>query len=219
MQNLLRSRLLRTDTGTVRDRPGSTSSTTPSTPSPELSPDREVNHIVDFVPPNKAAEGEALELDDEDVGQAPQHQLLGGLTVLFALGAVPAESICSLAACREPQVSEPSPALSSLACACSRRDGRSRPPWQKQDSTAPQSTGIAPCWLLASFPRAPGCQEKCQAGPGSSRETPAAACARGLEPATSPSSPRFLWGQDFGLGKEIEALLQGEVASSGCFTG
>lgn len=135
--------------------------------------------------------------------------------MLFALGAVPGESMCSLS--ESPEFL--SPALSFPVCGCARRDRRSQPPCQRRDSTAPQSAGIAPCWHLASFPNAPGCQEKCQAGPGSSWETPTAACARGLEPATSPSSPCFLWGQDFGLGEEIEALLQGEVASSGCFTG
>lgn len=35
------------------------------------SPDWEVDHVIDLVPPDKAAEGEALELDDENVGQAP----------------------------------------------------------------------------------------------------------------------------------------------------
>lgn len=58
-----------------------------------LVPDGEIHHIVDLVPPDKAAEGEALELDDEDVGQAPQHELLGCLTVLLTLWAVPAEKV------------------------------------------------------------------------------------------------------------------------------
>lgn len=75
----------------------------PGTSSPGLSPDREVYHVIDLVPPNKATEGEALELDDEDVGQPPQHQLLGSLTVLLALGAVPGERVCSLLAWGEPQ--------------------------------------------------------------------------------------------------------------------
>lgn len=52
-------------------------------------PDREVHHVVDLVPPDEAPEGEAFELDDQDVGQTPQQQLLGGLAVLLALWAVP----------------------------------------------------------------------------------------------------------------------------------
>lgn len=55
------------------------------------SPDGEVHHVVDLVPPDEAPEGEALELDDQDVGQPPQEQLLRGLTVLLALWTVPAE--------------------------------------------------------------------------------------------------------------------------------
>lgn len=68
-------------------------------------------------------------------------------------------------------------------------------------------------------PIVPGCQQKQREGPGSSWETPAAVWARWLEPTLLPSSPRFLWGQDFRLREEIEALLQGEVASPGCFAG
>lgn len=195
--------------GEARGR-GSTRSAVPRS-SPELSPDREVHHVVDLVPPNKAAEGEALELDDEDVGQAPQHQLLGGLAVLLALGAVPAGSTCSLPMWGEPWVSAPHTWIGGSS------EGHLRPPCQEQASTAPRSAGVAPCWLLASLPSTqpsiPGCQEKGRAGAGSSRETPAAAWARGLERAAPPSSPRFLRGQDFGLGEEVEALLQGEVAS------
>lgn len=52
-------------------------------------PDGKVDHVVDFVPPDEAPEGEALELDDEHVGQAPQQQLLGGFSVLLTLGTVP----------------------------------------------------------------------------------------------------------------------------------
>lgn len=58
-----------------------------------LLPDREIHHVVYLVSPDKAAEGEALELDDENVGQAPQHELLGCLTVLLTLWAVPAEKV------------------------------------------------------------------------------------------------------------------------------
>lgn len=53
------------------------------------SPDGKLHQVVDLVTPDEAAEGEALELHDEHVGQAPQQQLLGGLAVLFALRAVP----------------------------------------------------------------------------------------------------------------------------------
>lgn len=52
-------------------------------------PDREVNHVVDLVPPDEAPEGEAFELDDQNVWQTPQQQLFGGLSVLLALWTVP----------------------------------------------------------------------------------------------------------------------------------
>lgn len=98
--------------------------------------------------------------------------------------------------------------------------------YEGQASTILQSAGIAPCWLMASLPSAqgrpaqhPGHQKKQRAGLGSSWDTPAAAWAHRLEPNLPPPSPRFLRGQDFGLGEEIEALLQGEVASPGCFAG
>lgn len=52
-------------------------------------PDWEVDHVVDLVPPDEAPEGEAFELDDQNVGQTPQQQLLGGLAVLLALWTVP----------------------------------------------------------------------------------------------------------------------------------
>jgi len=107
MQNLLRSRLLGRDTGTVGEgqrqaergrAAGQHRQCQPRPFVPRLSPHGEVHHVVDLVPPNKAAEGEALELDDEDIGQPPQHQLLGGLTVLLALGAVPGGRARSLPA-------------------------------------------------------------------------------------------------------------------------
>lgn len=53
------------------------------------SPDREVNHVVDLIPPDETPEGEAFELNDQNIGQAPQQQLLGGLAVLLALRTVP----------------------------------------------------------------------------------------------------------------------------------
>lgn len=52
-------------------------------------PDGEVHHVVDLVPPDETPEGEALQLDDEHVGQSPQQQLLGRLAMLLALWAVP----------------------------------------------------------------------------------------------------------------------------------
>ncbi len=52
-------------------------------------PDGKVNHVVDLIPPDEAPEGEAFELDDQNVGQTPQQQLLGGLSVLLALWTVP----------------------------------------------------------------------------------------------------------------------------------
>lgn len=55
------------------------------------SPNRKFHQVVDLVTPDEAAEGEALELHNENIGQAPQQQLLGGLTVLLALRAVPAK--------------------------------------------------------------------------------------------------------------------------------
>jgi len=48
--------------------------------------------VVNLVPP-VAVVGEALEVDDQGVGQGPQVKLLGGLLVLLALGTVPAEMI------------------------------------------------------------------------------------------------------------------------------
>ena len=136
---------------------GSTGSANPGTLSLRLSPDREVHHVVDLVPPNKAAEGEALELDDEDVGQPPQHQLLGGLAVLLALGAVPGGRVCSLPPWGEPQVLQLSPAPRSPTCGAGRGDAEGLSlPCQGQASTILLSAGIAPCWLMASLPSAQG---------------------------------------------------------------
>lgn len=60
-------------------------------------PDGEVDHVVDLVPPDEAPEGEAFQLDDQNVGKSPQQQLLGGLAVLLALWTVPLkpESTCT----------------------------------------------------------------------------------------------------------------------------
>lgn len=55
------------------------------------SPDGKVHHVVDLIPPDEAPEGEAFELNDQDVGQTPQQQLLGGLAVLLALWTVPSK--------------------------------------------------------------------------------------------------------------------------------
>lgn len=52
-------------------------------------PDRKVNHVVDLISPDEASEGEAFELDDQNVWQTPQQQLFGGLSVLLALWTVP----------------------------------------------------------------------------------------------------------------------------------
>lgn len=75
---MLRSRLLWRDTVTVKgdqryagQTAGQQRQCQPRHIVPRLSPDRKVNHVIDLVPPNKAAEGEALELDDEDIGQPP----------------------------------------------------------------------------------------------------------------------------------------------------
>lgn len=55
------------------------------------SPDRKVNHVIDLIPPDEAPEGEAFELNDQNVGQTPQQQLLGGLAVLLALWTIPSK--------------------------------------------------------------------------------------------------------------------------------
>lgn len=34
-------------------------------------PDGEVNHVIDLIPPDEASEGEAFELDDQNIGEAP----------------------------------------------------------------------------------------------------------------------------------------------------
>lgn len=61
----------------------------PSVTGARRSPHGELHQVVDLVPPDETAEGEALELHDEHVRQTPEQQLLGGLAVLFALRAVP----------------------------------------------------------------------------------------------------------------------------------
>lgn len=89
-----------------------------------------------------------------------------------------------------------------------------------------RSAGTVLHCLTASLPSAQGrpaqgswLLEGWRAGLGGSWETPAATQAHWLEPTLLPASPCFLWSQDFRLSEEIEALLQGEVASPGCFTG
>lgn len=200
-------------------------SANPGTSSPRLSPDGKVHHVIDLVPPNKAAEGEALELDNEDVGQPPQHQLLGSLTVLFALGAVPGGRQFSLLAWGEPQSLQPSSAPGSPHRELTGYVGVLSSFCQGQASTVLQSTSFAPYWLSPSqctgkaspsFLAASRNSVQVQAAPG---KPLLPVWPRWLEPTLRPSSPRFLWGQDFRLREEIEALLQGEVASSGCFAG
>lgn len=55
----------------------------------QCSPNRELHQVIDLVTPNETTEGEALQLHNEHIGQPPQQQLFGGLTMLFALWAVP----------------------------------------------------------------------------------------------------------------------------------
>lgn len=58
---------------------------------PVHSPDGKVDHVVDLIPPDETPEGEAFELNDQNIGQTPQKQLLGGLSVLLALWTVPSK--------------------------------------------------------------------------------------------------------------------------------
>ena len=53
------------------------------------SPDRELHHLINLVPPDEVPEGEALELDDEGVGESPDGHLFGGLPMLLTGRAVP----------------------------------------------------------------------------------------------------------------------------------
>lgn len=55
----------------------------------QCSPNRELHQVIDLVTPNETTEGEALQLHNEHIGQPPQQQLFGGLTMLFALWTVP----------------------------------------------------------------------------------------------------------------------------------
>ena len=52
-------------------------------------PDGKVDLVVNLVPPQKTAEGEALQLDREDLGQSPEAELLSRFPVLLALRTVP----------------------------------------------------------------------------------------------------------------------------------
>lgn len=193
---------------------------------PPDSPDGKVHHVIDLVPPNKAAEGEALELDNEDVGQPPQHQLLGSLTVLLALGAVPGGRRCSLLAWGEPQSLQPSsaPGFPHTGLAEGMWEG-SAPSVKGRPVQSCRALALLPCWLSPSqctgkaspsFLAASRNSMQVQAAPG---KPLLPVWARWLEPTLRPSSPRFLWGQDFRLREEIEALLQSEVAGPGCFAG
>ena len=60
--------------------------------SANCSPYRKLHQLVDLVPPQSIPEGEALELDDQGVGQPPHGHLLAGLPLLLAAGAVPANT-------------------------------------------------------------------------------------------------------------------------------
>ena len=42
-----------------------------------------MNFLIDFVPPQEIAEGEPLELDRQNIGEAPQRHLLRRLLVLL----------------------------------------------------------------------------------------------------------------------------------------
>ncbi len=52
-------------------------------------PLRKVDEAVYLVAPEVVFEGEALELNDENVGKAPQRQLLGRLDMSLAIRTVP----------------------------------------------------------------------------------------------------------------------------------
>ena len=60
--------------------------------SANCSPYRKLHQLVDLVPPQSIPEGEALELDDQGVGQPPHGHLLTGLPLLLTAGAVPANT-------------------------------------------------------------------------------------------------------------------------------
>ena len=57
------------------------------------SPDWELHHLINLVPPDEVPEGEALELDDESVGESPDGHLFGGLPMLLTGRAVPGGQI------------------------------------------------------------------------------------------------------------------------------
>ena len=57
------------------------------------SPDWELHHLINLVPPDEVPEGEALELDDEGVGESPDGHLFGGLPMLLTGRAVPGGQI------------------------------------------------------------------------------------------------------------------------------
>ena len=60
------------------------------------SPDGVVHHLLNLVPYYVIDEGEPLEVDDENMRQPPNRHLLGGLSVLLALRAIPTEEVTHL---------------------------------------------------------------------------------------------------------------------------
>lgn len=56
-------------------------------------PDGKVNFLIDFVPPEKIAEGEPFELDGQNIRKAPQRHLLRCFSVLFTPGKKRTDSI------------------------------------------------------------------------------------------------------------------------------
>lgn len=139
-------------------------SANPGTSSSRLSPDGKVHHVIDLVSPNKAAEGEALELDNEDVGQPPQHQLLGSLAVLLALGAVPGGRVCSLLAWREPQSLHPSSASGSPHAGLAQGTWRAQPFLAFRPVQSSRALALLPAGL--ALPSAQGRPGHCSWLPG-----------------------------------------------------
>lgn len=78
MQNLLRSRFLqvRSSQGGVRQAAGAQDAhlgphTPPTVTKVHCLPNRELHQVIDLVTPDKTTKGEALELHDENIWQAP----------------------------------------------------------------------------------------------------------------------------------------------------
>ena len=55
------------------------------------SPNGVVHHLLNFISYYVIEEGEPLEMDDKNMRQPPHRHLLGGLSVLLALRAIPTE--------------------------------------------------------------------------------------------------------------------------------